>query len=887
MKLTREAVLELMGRSHDLHSCVLTTYSFDPLFFDLKILRILFGAGIRNVLVLVDAGMYAHALEEAHANLRQSGSYGLLPVFMDGAYHPKMIAAVGERSGFLAVGSGNLTAGGHGGNDEIWAAFHVNGPDSPYTPLFAKAWSILRAQANDAEGSCRERLEWMTEHAPWLADLDRSGEGEASVRGNWMRLVTGPDDGLLTLLEDRVGERAVRRITVISPYFDNQGALLSHLRKRWPDAVLDVVVEDRTGRLPLEIPDKLRRELNWYPWRLAPIQREDERMVNNRRLHAKAVIFKLQRGGDVGYLGSANCSVAAWGTDRVDPLNAEAGLLLEWPNGGLLEHMGLDNAAWQPMAWNELLSGVPEDTESDAGNDNYGTPLLLVEQDGEELTVYPQKAYAKPCVIEVSRRGDEPVFQHMLEALPKGCTVKVVEDLTEGVCIVRAPNGTVLSNKLIVQNAQAHRACNPDKQQAKLSEVISLISAGQVEQIENLLKYAVFDSNDEAASLNLSNRSPGARRAQEEDGKRLDTYEEFTSVSAELMAQQKGLLYHANVRIADVLAGLSVGLEQSIEILDDQRDVEVDLEQDAGREDTEPIIKPRTIEAQALERNAVERFLKKYKAHLDELAVRSVRDHEVIPLTLQEQSRFLIASWLMLSYAGRRFKDPNGQELNEQFLGLQGKYAWDNIRDFSELVLFDHLVLCDNGLVSYPVPSVERKMQAFTKEALVRALLIICVQSWSELEYSRFDMLALNVLYRMHKLKIPLEPGIIEAWMKQHDSDQFIRSRYYGFNLHRLIKVLVPEVLRLAHMDQEAKKEIATSGAGLRKSDLVFSSRFGFGSIERVIHVGNGIFEVAYFRPGDADALEAINLKSAIRIHLEPVTSKHFGKYRAHQPRKR
>ena len=97
--LTRKNILDLLGNdSRKYHSCVISSYSFDFLFFEQRILPKLRAAGISNINVFVDSGM----LEKALANfkggeyLQNKSNYSLTPVTLKGAFHPKIFLAVGK-----------------------------------------------------------------------------------------------------------------------------------------------------------------------------------------------------------------------------------------------------------------------------------------------------------------------------------------------------------------------------------------------------------------------------------------------------------------------------------------------------------------------------------------------------------------------------------------------------------------------------------------------------------------------------------------------------------------------------------------------------------------------------------------------------------------------
>ena len=81
---------------------LLTTYSFDPYFFERFVLPDLWAGGSNRVLVLVDRGELRSALNLTLGDLRHLGRrYFLQPVEWPGAFHPKIFLRVGDDGGLV------------------------------------------------------------------------------------------------------------------------------------------------------------------------------------------------------------------------------------------------------------------------------------------------------------------------------------------------------------------------------------------------------------------------------------------------------------------------------------------------------------------------------------------------------------------------------------------------------------------------------------------------------------------------------------------------------------------------------------------------------------------------------------------------------------------
>lgn len=119
--IERQNILELFGADKNkYHSCIITAFSFDFLFFEQRVLPRLRRAGMININVFVDSKMYQQQLLNLDGKYAVKQSYSIVPINLNGAFHPKILMGFGKNNGFLAIGSGNLTNSGLSSNDEVW-----------------------------------------------------------------------------------------------------------------------------------------------------------------------------------------------------------------------------------------------------------------------------------------------------------------------------------------------------------------------------------------------------------------------------------------------------------------------------------------------------------------------------------------------------------------------------------------------------------------------------------------------------------------------------------------------------------------------------------------------------------------------------------------------
>jgi len=231
------------------HSCVLTTYSFDFSYFNHEALAGLSRSGVRNICVYIDDSMLQQYLGNLSGYaLGVSKRYSLSSIIRQGAFHPKMSLFFGrDGHGFLIIGSGNLTAAGHGHNHEIWGAFDIDGPNDPKAPLFRQAWEYAKSIGNETPGMSLRKLEWIETHTPWLRDIKQAEQPLGFDISNGIKayFLANTGQGILHKLKDIVQED-VLGCTVISPFFDNKAAVLFELERFYPNAQIHTIVQPNT-----------------------------------------------------------------------------------------------------------------------------------------------------------------------------------------------------------------------------------------------------------------------------------------------------------------------------------------------------------------------------------------------------------------------------------------------------------------------------------------------------------------------------------------------------------------------------------------------------------------------------------------------------------------
>src|ERR1700722_834809 len=231
---------------------LVATYAFEPLFFERRVLRKKGFAGAERILVLMDAGRYAKLVDEGLPVSGFNRRYLVAPIDRRPyAFHPKLYLVVGDRRVAGVVGSNNCTNAGLAYNVELCSAFAAEPPDQT---LNAGQWVLRQifqairtfaADAPDIKNMLQKEFFLPVEQQhPWLAD---SVTPEADQKA--IELLHSHEERLWPELKRRLAGKSVKKITILSPFYDRDLRLLKTLKTAWPNARLSVFAQQKYATL--------------------------------------------------------------------------------------------------------------------------------------------------------------------------------------------------------------------------------------------------------------------------------------------------------------------------------------------------------------------------------------------------------------------------------------------------------------------------------------------------------------------------------------------------------------------------------------------------------------------------------------------------------------
>jgi len=865
--IKRRNILDLIGKNRGkYHSCILTCYSFNFSFFEEQVLPILRTSNIKNVNVLADGKILEAAQDRTTGHeFSHQKNYSFQSVYHTGVFHPKIMLLTGVKHGLLFIGSGNLTSSGLSTNDEIWSAFHLNTVENENASLFGEAWLYLQSFLQESYGFTSQKINWIKKYSPWLAALPTNSDGfEHKKLKQKINFISNSKTGsIFQKLVARVPKEKLKSITIISPFYDQAGALLEALYDNYLPPTFNCIIDADYGTFPVKMNPKIADHINFYDWK--ECKNDFDNQVN--RLHAKIFHFVYSSGDEYIIIGSANATVAAFGTISKDPVNHEAGILIYRSiNKNWLEDLGV-HIPKEPIEVNRLSSNG---RSTDNSRDIIKTPnkIIYSELRGNEINIYLKKPLPniEGRVRILSRHSlelENLSFKSENNNLRTSC--KNSENVFK-ICIVNEA-GDRISNFSIVHRFEELAKSNPDPEQQKLDNLFSgdLMEGGDVTK---LLQYVDFNWADEPSvtsqtnSRNRNSHTTNERVSIEKEYQLLNE-NEFNTVSEEILLRQAGILGNPTIRIAEFLAVISSKFTRNDTFKESE---EQKLLADVEQKEEFQVSSGLKINSNAeKEINAIVKYFtkleKQYFKKLDKFYLAQAMT--VLPeesITIRSLSNILIALHIVQIFHGKKYiidveeDNQEGHEQRESNYLIDGDLSTGvhSVKGFLLDVLGKFLLLAASKMKKYEYDILNQKMDSSRNKVLSKSIFIILNLKWTKSELPYRDSLLLNTLYFINSFHLT-ESNQIKGLLKRIKKEKSIGnvSCWFKENLREFENEFLPTYLSWSKKfrNQETKKSLIKKTDELGKLAIIFNNKIGFNHIyEKGIDAEK--LTMTFMRPG-------------------------------------
>ena len=551
--IDRHNILDLLGGDkRKYHSCIITCFSFDFIFFEQRVLPKLRQAGITNINIYVDAYQFEKQINHFVGNelLDAKAGYSITPVKMIGAFHPKVLLAVGKTKGFLAIGSGNLTSSGLSSNEEIWGSFHITETDKSTEPFFKQTAEYLKKLKEFVYGTNLLKLNWIRENSNWynnlLEDIN-STKTLVNKDQTFEMLFTYQENSIYKSLIDKLPKNP-KSIKILSPYYNTSGSFLERISNDFKPDNFHCIVDPLYGSVPYKLDSKINIEFS--DWN--ELKRLEKYSKN--RLHAKALQFEYDNETYFVF-GSANATNEAFGVNTNSSVNAEISIVshsskpknffkelgVNFPNKG--KYLLKDYNFKGQIATNE--------------NEKFNFLIFIknVEIDSNEVTIYIENKLSENVNVIIEDGNGLSLFNQNIGYLEEKNSINIENyNLIKPFRLAIYSQKERISNYALIHQKSFLLNTNPDARIAHFNSLLNSDFFGDFE-LEELIDFISLKSDfNENKSSNYT-QSKATDEEIEEEVEAI-TEEEFNKNNANLIGNENFNNYTTS-RIEEFLNSLN------------------------------------------------------------------------------------------------------------------------------------------------------------------------------------------------------------------------------------------------------------------------------------------------------------------------------------------
>lgn len=749
MAIERNNILSLIGNGR-YHSCILTTFSFDFYFFEMRAMKWLRSCGIRNVNVFIDGHFYSELMQKVTGDeMKLATGYSLCPIFEKNIFHPKIWFLFGENEGLLLIGSGNLTNSGNGSNDEIWGAYHFDIKQPQNAPLFSAAWSYISKLSTTVKGIASEKTtRWIAEHSQWLMELPKVDDFQfLNLQNNEQAafLYNTDQTTIWQQVKQLTANEKVTEITAVSPYYDTQGKALEEIRNTFPNAQVNVII-DENGTIPAELPND--KKYAFYDWKELDLCRNIGAKQQSK-LHAKILHFKTKGNKEFCLFGSANITSAGLGISNIS--NSEVSLFIKSEKLNILERIGLKLKTSSKKTLSKFaISDKISIEQAIIKNNRFPIKLLAAEINYSTLTLYTNKGFEEPVSIAMYDSNNQLVKSQEIELLKPQHEINfdIDENKFRYVQIQGTAGNKNLSNKIIISNYFTIAKTHPNPRNEELERLCGQLQSGELRNVLDLIHYAIIDESEKEDGTPNLGKPKTLVEPKNADPSILYPLTGYKLIEPNSQLNENVLLLSPSLRVLDALKLAHIkGLELETDIRTDEQ--EEDISNINGNEENE-VIEEKNVPLKILEadKRKLKNFFKNlygYFHHDILFKDTKVSDYK---LTLTDLTKYLIALELIHEFGGKSEKIEDQQkQIYFTYLPPNGEYDNDNVKGCCLNIVGDFLRLSKNGFKEYTFDYTRKKFEQLQQDALVSTIVCILNIPWKEDESLYFKTLLLNALH--------------------------------------------------------------------------------------------------------------------------------------------
>jgi len=331
-------LIEEFSKLKNSHVIVLTTFNFDPFFFDGYILPVLEKYNrSAQIIVLVDEGQYN--LAYPRFTNRTGIDYHLIPIRLNGGvFHPKFFLFTSKDKITTFVGSSNLSLQGFTNNAELVIKTQTKLEEG----ISIETKSIIDV----LNGLVSKKLIHDNHILELISRISENLGSKTVISSPNFEILHNLETPIISQMLTKISEKTFDKLFVLAPFFSTDGKPLSEILSTLKIKNIEFGLQKQNHNLKnIENVQKITTSkgstLTISSAQFLDTEVSEKEVVVPRRFHSK--IIKLENSNKYLLAGSPNFTTEAL-LKTIDDGNFEFGLFFKNPNFDIMKQIRLDTS---------------------------------------------------------------------------------------------------------------------------------------------------------------------------------------------------------------------------------------------------------------------------------------------------------------------------------------------------------------------------------------------------------------------------------------------------------------------------------------------------------------------------------------------------------------
>lgn len=495
------------GKNGKFHSAILTTYAIDLIHFDSHLRNVLHRKQICSINILVDKNQFDKSLEYVSPLFMPNigKDYSITNVSSKGAFHPKINFFVGDDSVLVVFGSGNLTVTGHGKNHESFTGFMIDQSDDSQRPLIEECWRyVTRFVKDGSEYDKRRILQEIPRNCAFLDDeYEVIPHKFHSIDDDIQAalLYNEADSGILSQISELVPLAEIKKLTIVSPFFDEDGETLQTFASLCKNAKVEVLIQ-KGCTLP---PYKMKENKQIWFLDFDETKRGKSVFKSNysRLAHTKIFVFESDKA-QYCIIGSANATKPGIGTLKSRGVNDEFCVIYSSTSKDFLGTLGLKT---RKICFSSPKKMVPSGNRP-TKTDSFFIKILSACSQNSSIQIHLDTSTQLPIGACIYLDNGNKSFIVSDYDIHNNC-IMAHYDLGKHtfLCGVANSEHEIISNKVFINKIDLLESTNPSKTSRTLNRFISQIENEDYDGLEitdmlaDIMRDLIDEEDDDSPKL--------------------------------------------------------------------------------------------------------------------------------------------------------------------------------------------------------------------------------------------------------------------------------------------------------------------------------------------------------------------------------------------------